>query len=135
VDNTTAIVFYRTNPHLDARERAIECAEIIYRTIKGEVRPVQAVETPPLVVNIVKQYTGEEPMRGLMRDCDAVIVRPGMLSASVVQGYPYADVPEMGMSFLAVHDSDPAAARDAALWLARRAWEQRAELQGRIALP
>jgi microcystin degradation protein MlrC len=135
VDNTTAIVFYRTNPHLDARERAIECAEIIYRAIKGEIRPVQALETPPLAVNIVRQYTGEEPMRGLMRDCEAVIARPGMLSASVVQGYPYADVPEMGMSFLAVHDGDPAAARDAARWLARRAWRQREELQGRIPLP
>jgi microcystin degradation protein MlrC len=65
-----------------------------------------------------------------MRDCDAAIARPGMLSASVIQGYPYADVPEMGMSFLAVHDGDPAAARDAARWLAERAWAQREALQG-----
>ena len=34
------------------------------------------------------------------------------------------------MSFVAVHDGDPAAAREAARWLARRAWERRAEFVG-----
>lgn len=135
VEATTVTVLYRTNPHLDARPRARECADLIVRTIRGELRPVQALETPPLVVTIVKQFTGAEPMRGLMADVEAVIARPGMLSASAVMGYPYADVPEMGMSFLAVHDGDPAAARDAARWLARRAWDRRAEMAGDIPSP
>ncbi|MBX6771730.1 MAG: M81 family metallopeptidase [Chloroflexi bacterium] len=130
IDNVTVTTFYRTNPHLDAALRAIECAELIVRTIKGEIHPVQALETPPLVINIVKQFTGEEPMKSVMADCEAVIARPGMLSASVAEGYPYADVPEMGMSFLAIHDGDPAAARAAARWLARRAWERREQFIG-----
>jgi len=53
-----------------------------------------------------------------------------MLTASVIEGYPYADVADMGMAFLAVHDGDPAAARDAARWLAHRAWERRADFVG-----
>ena len=53
--------------------------------------------------------------------------RPGMLSASVAEGYPYADVAEMGMAFLAISDGDAAAAREAARWMARRAWDRRAE--------
>jgi microcystin degradation protein MlrC len=130
IDNTTATVVYRTNPHLDPRPRARECADIIVRTIRGEVHPVQALEMPPVVINIVKQFTGEEPMRSLVQDVDAVIQRPGFLSASVAEGYPYADVAEMGMSFLAVHDGDPAQARDAARWLAQRAWDRRAEFVG-----
>lgn len=135
VDNTTAIVFYRTNPHLDARPRAVECAEIIVRAIKGEVKPVQALETPPLVINIVKQFTGEEPMQSLMADCEELIQRPGILSASVVEGYPYADVAEMGAAFLVVADGDPALARESARWLARRAWDRRAEFVGDIPAP
>ncbi len=130
VESATVMNLYRTNPHLDARIRARECGEIIVRTVRGEVQPVQAIETPPLVVNIVKQFTGAEPMLGMMNDVEAVLRRPGMLSASAVMGYPYADVPEMGMSFIAVHDGDPAAARDAARWMARRAWERRAEYVG-----
>ncbi len=130
VESATVMNLYRTNPHLDARIRARECGEIIVRTVRGEVHPVQAIETPPLVVNIVKQFTGAEPMLGMMNDVEAVLQRPGMLSASAVMGYPYADVPEMGMSFIAVHDGDPVAARDAAQWMARRAWERRAEYVG-----
>jgi microcystin degradation protein MlrC len=127
---TNVTILYRTNPHLDALPRARECGEIVVRAARGEIRPVQAIETPPLVINIVKQFTEDEPMRSLMADCEAVIARPGMLTASVVEGYPYADVPEMGMSFVAVHDGDPAAARDGARWLARRAWDRRAEFVG-----
>jgi len=127
IDNTTAVVFYRTNPHLDARARARECAEIVIRSVRGEIHPVQAMETPPLVINIVKQFTGAEPLRSLMAACEELIVRPGILSASVVQGYPYADVPEMGMSFIVVADGDPALARDAARELARAAWARRDE--------
>jgi microcystin degradation protein MlrC len=69
-------------------------------------------------------------MRGLVQDVEEVLACDGMLSASVAEGYPYADVAEMGMSFLAIHDGDAAAARDAARWLARRAWERRAEFVG-----
>ncbi|HEY3061827.1 MAG TPA: M81 family metallopeptidase [Chloroflexota bacterium] len=125
IDNTTVTVVYRTNPHLDPRPRALECAELIVRTIKGEIRPVQALETPPVVINIVKQFTGEEPMRSLVADVEEVIQRPGMLSASVAEGYPYADVAEMGMAFLAISDGDASAARKAAQWMARRAWSMR----------
>jgi microcystin degradation protein MlrC len=135
VDNVTATVVYRTNPHLDPRPRARECADIIVRTIRGEVRPVQALEMPPLVINILKQFTGEEPMRGLVADVERVLARPGMLSASVAEGYPYADVAEMGMSFLAVADGDAAAARAAARWLARRAWDQREAFIGQAPSP
>jgi microcystin degradation protein MlrC len=94
---------------------------IVLRTSRGEVRPVQALETPPLVINIVKQFSGEEPMRSLIDDVEQVTARRGTLSASVVQGYPYAGVAEMGMSFLVVHDGDAHAAGESARWLARRA--------------
>jgi len=127
IEHTTATVVYRTNPHLDPRPRALECAEIIVRTIKGEIRPVQALEMPPVVINIVKQFTGEEPMLSLVHDAENVIQRPTMISASVAEGYPYADVAEMGMAFLAISDGDEAAARDAARWMARRAWDKRAQ--------
>jgi microcystin degradation protein MlrC len=74
-------------------------------------------------------------MHGLVEAAKSVRGRPGILSASVVEGYPYADVPEMGMSFLAVADGDPHAARAAARTLGDFAWQRRAELQGQAASP
>ncbi|MGE3269382.1 MAG: M81 family metallopeptidase, partial [Chloroflexota bacterium] len=135
IDHSTVTVVYATNPHLDAKERAEQCAELIVRKIKGEINPVMALEMPPLVVNIVKQFTGEEPMRSIVESIGEVMQRPGMLSASVAEGYPYADVEEMGMSFLAVHDGDPAAAREAARFMADRAWCLREALQGDVPSP
>lgn len=135
VERATVTTVYQTNPHLDARQRALQCADLIISTVQGDIHPVQALEMPPLLVNILKQFTGEEPMRGLVEAGGAARARPGILSVSVVEGYPYADVPEMGMSFLAIADGDPAGAGAAARDLARTAWERRADLQGQAPSP
>ena len=128
VRHTTAMTIYRSNPHLDARERARECAEIIFRTAKGEIAPVQWLEMPPMYINIVKQFTGEEPMKSIVADSLHALEDPGIISTSVAEGYPYADVKQMGMSFLAIADGDLDLAREKAVWMAERAWERRAEM-------
>ncbi|MCC7369395.1 MAG: M81 family metallopeptidase [Chloroflexi bacterium] len=132
IDHSTVTVVYATNPHLDAKERAEECAELIVRTIKGEITPVQVLEMPPLVVNIIKQYTGEEPMKGIVETMPEMMRRPGILSVSIAEGYPYADVEEMGMSFLAISDGDREVAQSAARAMADVAWERKEALQGDI---
>ena len=129
---TDVVTIYRTNPHLDARQRAYECAELLLRTARGQIRPRQCLATPPLVINIVRQFTGEEPMRGLVADSLQVQSEPGILSTSLAEGYPYADVPEMGMSFLVIADGDPGLARRRCAWMAGRAWQRRAEMDARI---
>jgi microcystin degradation protein MlrC len=130
VDALTVTLVYQTNPHVDAREQAIDCANLVLRTARGEIRPRQAAMTPPLVVNIVRQDTSEPPMRDLVAEAQKIRRRPGMLSTSVVEGFPYADVPNMGMSFLAIHDGDEEAALAAAKDLADLAWQRREELRG-----
>jgi microcystin degradation protein MlrC len=51
-----------------------------------------------------------------------------VLSVSVVEGYPYADVFHMGMSFLVVTDGDQALADAVADRLAAAAWQRREAL-------
>jgi microcystin degradation protein MlrC len=127
-EHTQAIVVYRTNPHLDAAERAVDACEILVRTIKGEVQPVGALEMPPMVISILRQDTREEPMRQVIADVEEAARRPGMLHASMAQGYPWADVEEMGASFYALADGSQEAARAAARWMAERAWAHREAL-------
>lgn len=126
IDNVDATVVYRTNPHLDPKARAVEASDILVRTIRRDVKPVQWIEQLPMVINISKQATELEPMKSVMDDVRSVIERPGVLSASCGQGYPYADVVEMGVSFVVVADGDVNVARDAARWLADRTWDRRA---------
>ncbi|GAA3810563.1 M81 family metallopeptidase [Amycolatopsis tucumanensis] len=130
IDALTITLVYQTNPHVDAAERAVDCARLLVRAIREEVRPVQALRQLPLVVNIARQTTDEEPMAGLVATAAAIKNRPGMLSASVVEGFPYADVSHMGMSCISIHDGDPRAAAAAADELADEIWSCRGELQG-----
>jgi microcystin degradation protein MlrC len=134
VDNTQAIVVYRTNPHLDAAERAVDACAILVRTIKGEIQPVGALEMPPMVISILRQDTREEPTRQLIADIEEAARRPNILHASMAQGYPWADVEEMGASFYALSNGNPASAQAAARWMAERAWDHRAELADAPAL-
>jgi microcystin degradation protein MlrC len=64
-------------------------------------------------------------MMALAREAER---RPGMMSVSIMAGFPYADVPAMGPSVIAVADGDCARAQDVANELAGRMWEARREL-------
>ena len=72
-----------------------------------------------MLIRISSQYTAEAPAKGLYDDVREALTWPGILSASVAMGFYYADVEEMGASFLAVADGDPALARRAAQWMAQ----------------
>jgi len=75
---------------------------------------VQMLEAPPFFVQISKQYTAVEPARSLYAAVQEVMAWPGILSASTAMGFYYADVPEMGTTFVAVADGDVVLARRAA---------------------
>ena len=82
IERTTACVVWRTNPHLDTRIRGRKTADLIYDAALGKTKPVQWIETPPVLVNIVRQFTGEEPMKGLVDDAIAANERPGILDTA-----------------------------------------------------
>jgi microcystin degradation protein MlrC len=125
IRNSNAIICYRSNPHLDQYERGREAALLMGRTLRGEVRPVQAIAAPPMVIQISSQYTAEEPASLLYESVQTAMKEPSILSASVAMGFYYSDVAEMGASFLAVADGDVALAQHTANQMAQRAWQMR----------
>ncbi len=125
VANSTAIVAYRTNPHLDQRDRGMDAACLMARILRGEAKPAMHLETPALAIPIAAQHTAVDPARGLYADLAEVLRWPGILSASVCLGFYYADVKEMGTSFLAISDGNADLARHAARFLAYRCWGRR----------
>jgi microcystin degradation protein MlrC len=130
VEHATVIVGYRTNPHIDARERAEECAALVVATARGRIHPQTAFEPIPAVINIVRQSTIDSPMSEIMGIAMAEMGEPRMLSVTVCEGYPYADVSEMGISCLAISDGDPAVARAAVHRIAGAIWSLRSEFGG-----
>lgn len=119
-------LLWRTNPHMDCRARGLQCAEMIAATIRGVIEPVQAVANPPMTASILAQNTADEPMRGLLQEALVLQGRtPGLLDVSIGEGFPYADVPHMGMALVAVADRDLGAAQTAVETMARLTWERR----------
>lgn len=101
-----ALVAYRENPHLDQRQRGVEAAELMIRTLRRELRPVMAGAFPPVAINIERQLTSAEPMLSVQRKLDEVRGLPGVLTVSIALGFPYADVADMGSAFVVVTDND-----------------------------
>src|SRR5690606_26288257 len=104
VAESTAVVGFLTNPHVDARIRAAECADIIVRAVRGEISPVTSHRAIPAAINILRHATAEPPMSGIVAAATDLASRPGILSTSVFEGYPWADVEQMGMSCLVIAD-------------------------------
>lgn len=125
---TTALVVYKTNPHVDQRERGIQAAHLLARTLHGEVRPTQAVARPAMLLNILHQNTSAEPLRSIMAEAAAREKEPGVLAASFAGGYQYADVYEVGPSAVVVTDNEPDQARELAERLSSRLWDARERL-------
>jgi microcystin degradation protein MlrC len=128
IDACTAAVAYRTNPHVDQRECGRRAARLLTRTLRGEVRPCVALAKPPLIVNIMVHDTSQEPLKSFMDEARALEERPGILAASLLPGFAYADVPQMGPAVVVVTDGDAELARGEAERLGARLWEARERL-------
>ena len=125
IQATTAIIGYRTNPHVDQLERGLEAADLICRTLRGEIRPVHAAAYPPMAINIECQNTSEQPARWLVERARALQQSPRVLAVTVLLGFPYADVEELGTSIVVVTDDDRELAQQTADGLALELWNRR----------
>lgn len=127
LDACNATIVYRTNPHIDQRQIGIQAAELLLRTIRGQVQPTQAASFAPLAINIERQETAKEPCKSLYIAANRLLTQEKVLSNSVVLGFMYSDVAEMGTSFIAVTDNDAPLAQKLADELADFAWHRRSE--------
>jgi microcystin degradation protein MlrC len=127
-DYANILVGYQTYPHVDQRERGLLAAELLTQAIQGKIRPVVEVAKPPMILNLLGQDTSREPMKSLMAKAREVEKRPGVLSVSLMAGFPYADVPDMGPSVIAVTDGNKVQAAMVADELAIEMWAVREQL-------
>ena len=125
INTCNATITYRSSPHLDQRERGIEAARLMVRTLLGEINPTQAAAFPPIAINIERQQTKDSPCRELYALADEMLHNPKVLSNSVILGFPYADVVELGSSCIVVTDNDASLAQQLVNQLADYLWQNR----------
>lgn len=124
------LISYRTNPHMDQKARGLDAAAMMVRTLRSEVKPTMAAAFPPFAVNIEKQATAEPHFRPVYELADEQLTRPKVISNSLLHGFPYADVAEMGSSVIAVTDNDLSLAKSVVEELAGFWWDRRHDFVG-----
>jgi microcystin degradation protein MlrC len=131
-DVANCIIGFDTYPHVDMFERGVEAAHLIARIVRGEIRPTMAFRQLPLMALPPMQCTLREPMAGLMARVFALETEPGMLTATVAMGFPFADIRDVGVSVLVTTNNDQALAEQQADRLAGWLWELRDALQPQL---
>ena len=107
IENASLAVAYRTCPHVDQFECGQRAAHLLVKQIRGEIRPTMALAKPPFIFNIMAHDTATEPLRWFMQRTRDLERQPGILAVSLLPGFPYADVPQMGPSVLVItQDND-----------------------------
>ncbi|KAK76210.1 PF07364 family protein [Bordetella holmesii H620] len=127
VRNANVVTGFHTYPHVDIRESGVRAANIIARTLKGEVKPVMRWGNVPMLPHIMCQGTHADPNKSLQARC-IELEQGAVLAASVFVGFPHADINQAGLSaVVCTDDNAPAATRycdellDAA-WQRREQW-------------
>lgn len=131
-EEADVIIGFDTYPHVDMHERGYEAAVLMGRMIRGEVRPTMAFQQVPLLTMPPMQCTLREPMQSLMQRVFQMEAEPGVLTATVSMGFPFADIPDAGVSVLVTTDGDQMLANRKAREVADWLWELRDDLQPKL---
>jgi len=114
VANADVLVCWKEYPHTDILDRARDLLALCVAKRDGHAQPRAAVADTGMVALL---HTTREPARGFIDRTKALEGRDGVLSVSVIQGFPWGDVADMGSKILLYTDgsSDPDGRQGAAL--------------------
>ena len=124
VANCTALIGYKTYPHVDMHQVGRQVGRILLDALDGKVKPVMAWGNRPILAQTLRMGTDDEPMKGLV-DAARAAERGPILAATVFGGFPLADMPDAGLSAIVVADGDAMAAAETCDRLLDQAWRQK----------
>lgn len=127
-----ALIAYRTNPHLDQHGRGMEAANLMREALVNGLSLAMAAAFPPLCINIDRQCTTDPHWQSLYALADQQLTHPNVLSNSILLGFPYADVPDLGAAAVVVTRDNQQLAAQLAQELGDALWSSRASMAGQL---
>ncbi len=125
LDEVDCVTAFRTAPHRDYPDTVARALRHLLRCVREGLRPQMALLRVPLLIPGEYAMTTAEPARSLYAEIDAMEQQPGVLDASLMIGYAWADRPHSTASVVVVAESDHAAALRVAQTYAAQVWAQR----------
>jgi len=130
VDNTDVLIAYRTNPHVDQKERAGQAA-MVMAEMWGGMKPVTAFIRLPITAPTVTLLTAEGPYADLI-NYGQQAKSDAILNVSVVAGFVFSDLVKCGMSVVVTARDGWAAAQALAEDIANHAWRMHGRFQANL---
>lgn len=124
VDNLDLVTAYRTAPHIDGPQTRERACTLLIDCLRQGVRPHKTFIPVPLMLPGERVMTNAEPGATLYGLIPKVVQAEGVMDASILVGYTWADEPRSRASVVAL-GTDAEATRRAALELARAYWDAR----------
>src|SRR5437870_2570676 len=97
-DNASALIAFRTYPHIDQYERAWQGAELLERAMQGEVRPKTIIARRPMIYGLDRGRTQQGPMAELIARGEALENASEALAVSICAGFSRANIRDVGPS-------------------------------------
>jgi microcystin degradation protein MlrC len=130
VQSIDVFIGYRTNPHLDMRERGAEAAAAIREMLAG-TKPQRASIRLPIVPPTVTMLTAAGPYAEMIA-LGQQRMTPEIMNVSVMGGFAFADTAKNGLTVVVTARRDKRAAETLAREIAEFGWASRERFSPRL---
>ena len=120
-----AVFVIKTYPHVDSQETGEAAARCMVETIRGSFQPKIGWKKPGIISASIYQASGYHPMKDLLDRAREWEAKENVYWVAIAPGFAYADVPDVGMSVVAVTNGDQELADTIAQDIADLAWSLR----------
>jgi microcystin degradation protein MlrC len=117
-------------PHYDQYLQGERAARTLVRAIRGDYAPTHVTTKIPIITPTVLQWTGASPWMDLVQRALIWEAREPDVYINLFFGFPFADVPDVGMTVQVLTNGNPELARTISRDLAETIWRQRKTLLG-----
>lgn len=128
IEKTNVLTALRTAPHVDRRETQVRAIGHLFRCVKEEIRPGNAIVRLPMLLPGEHAATGVEPARSLYAGLREVEAHPEIMDASIMIGCAWTDSPFTSVAAIVVSEIRKAA-EEHANRLAQEIWRRRDEFE------
>lgn len=129
LEHSSAVVCYHTYPHVDFFETGARAAALLLKILKRGARPVIARVKIPALVRGDELITETGAIGECIRLAQKIEASAKGLSAGVMWGNPFTDVPELRTNSFVVLDGEEEAAKEQAVELADIFWKHHEKMQ------
>ncbi len=128
IDNLDMLSAFRTAPHIDREETAQRACDMLVHCLDQRIRPIMVWAPIPVLMPGERSSTLYNPAKRLWAQLPGMNAEPGVLDASLLVGYVWADEPRATASAV-LTGTKPDLLKQDALSLAQQYWDARQEFQ------